>query len=337
LRMALPLMSKYGIPATPTNYTVWYEYVAGQNLALKQQIDARVEADATIDALLTEELYQAYVAEWDQARLETARKALLTLSEAIGGSVSRADGKMEAYQATLVGAANRLSAVSEGSELKSLVGNLADETANIRESGAQLRTMLEESRREAEALRQELAQARQEATTDPLTGLPNRKAFATCLEELFELFHTGGRSFSVIIGDIDCFKSVNDTHGHLVGDKVIRFVGSTMRKSAKGRDLVARLGGEEFAVLLPDTDLQGAAALANDIRRSVKEGRLVRTDNRQSIGAVTISLGVASCRPEDGASELLARADEALYRAKGNGRDQVVTETEACKRTGTAG
>jgi diguanylate cyclase len=337
LRMALPLMSEYGVPATPTNYAVWYEYVAGQNASLKQHIDERIAANQTVDAELTAELHKAHVAEWDEARLETARKALLTLSETLGGSMSKADGQMEAYQASLVVTSSRLAGVSDAGDLRTLVGNLAEETATIRESGAQLREMLEESRREAEALRQELAQAREEATTDPLTGLPNRKAFDATLEDLFQQFHDDGQAFSLIIGDIDHFKSVNDTHGHLVGDKVIRYVGSTMRKCAKGRDLVARLGGEEYAVLLPDTELSGAIALAEDIRRNVEAGRLVRTDNRQCVGVVTISMGVSCCRADDGATELIARADEALYRAKGSSRNQVVAEQDDCQATGTTG
>jgi diguanylate cyclase len=336
LRLALPLMSKYKIPVTPANYAVWFEYVAGTNSALKADIDNRIERQETLDAELTGQLYKVYVAKWDDEKIEDARRTLLSLAESIRGSVGLADGDMQRYQASLAGASQRLDRSECTIDLRQLVSELSQETETIRESGAQLRAMLEESRRESEALRQQLAQVRQEATTDPLTGLPNRKVFESALDDLVSDFEANGYSFCLIIVDIDRFKLVNDTHGHLVGDKVIRYVADTIRSCAKGKDLVVRMGGEEFALLLPETALRGAIALSEDIRRNVEAGRLVRSDNREDIGTVTVSLGAAAFRNGESAHSLIARADEALYRAKSSGRNQVIAEADVLESTSSA-
>ena len=116
---------------------------------------------------------------------------------------------------------------------------------------------------------------------------------------------------------------VNDTYGHVLGDKVIRAVAHVLRSSIKGRDVAARLGGEEFAVLLPQTSLLGAAALAEQIRRTVEQGRICRPDGDESIGQVTLSVGVAAAKPGDTLEALLERADAAMYTAKRAGRNRV--------------
>ena len=134
--------------------------------------------------------------------------------------------------------------------------------------------------------------------------------------------------FALVLLDIDHFKKVNDNYGHLLGDKVIRFVGSIMKNCVKGKDMVSRYGGEEFAILLPDTGHEGALVVAENIRASIEAGKLVRSDTRKPIGTITASLGVAQYQAGESNEEFIARADEALYYAKGNGRNQVTGEAD---------
>jgi diguanylate cyclase len=123
--------------------------------------------------------------------------------------------------------------------------------------------------------------------------------------------------------DIDFFKKVNDTYGHVFGDKVIRVVAQTLKDNVKGKDLAARYGGEEFVILLQDTPANGARILAERIRTAVENGRIRRAGNDESIAKITISLGVASYRAGESASDFIERADKALYESKIQGRNRV--------------
>jgi two-component system, cell cycle response regulator len=169
------------------------------------------------------------------------------------------------------------------------------------------------------------------ATTDGLTGLLNHRTFQGRLDEQLLAAQRYGRKLSLILGDIDHFKTVNDTHGHPTGDQVLREVARVLAREARTTDLVARYGGEEFAVVMPETDAAGAMVIAERIRERV--GQMV-TETSQGPLRVTMSIGVVTF-PEDGAhkAELVERADGCLYQAKRNGRNQSVAAT---RRLGAA-
>jgi diguanylate cyclase len=136
-----------------------------------------------------------------------------------------------------------------------------------------------------------------------------------------------GVVFSVLLTDIDHFKKFNDTFGHLTGDQVLRLVALALKNNLKGQDVAARYGGEEFAVLLPKTGLAAAETVANHIRTAVMSKELLRRSTNESLGRVTISLGVATWKAGDTVPSLLERADMCLYSAKHAGRNCVVTES----------
>ena len=130
-------------------------------------------------------------------------------------------------------------------------------------------------------------------------------------------------STCLLLADIDHFKKFNDTHGHLVGDKVLRFVASTMKHCIKGKDTAARFGGEEFAVILPNTDLAGAQSAAEQIRSEISSGTLINKSRGESYGSITISIGIAKLNMNDHPNDLIQRADQSLYLAKSRGRNRV--------------
>jgi len=171
-------------------------------------------------------------------------------------------------------------------------------------------------------------QVEQQAITDPLTGLANRRQFFDTLEREFERAQRFGTPLSLIMLDIDDFKQMNDVRGHLAGDAVLHGTAGTIEGLIREIDLAARYGGEEFGVLLPQTNLEGAALLAERLREAVAQ-RVVNFGEDQ-INGVTASFGVAS-GPRSGADhlDLVARADAALYRAKRAGKNRVEVDPPA--------
>ena len=193
---------------------------------------------------------------------------------------------------------------------------LLQHTRTMQGSISSLKGRLDESRREIEQLRQEVSKAREDALADGLTGLTNRKGFDMALTACLSASQAEEQGPSLLITDIDFFKRVNDTYGHLFGDKVIRAVAQIFKDNVKGKDTAARYGGEEFVILLPDTPLEGARHLAEKIRATVEKCRIKRAGSNEIVANITVSLGVASFRDGESASEFVARADSALYASK---------------------
>lgn len=164
--------------------------------------------------------------------------------------------------------------------------------------------------------------ARELAHTDELTGLANRRAFLEHGKATFDQARRYKRSLSLVMFDIDHFKRINDTHGHAAGDEVLRAVAAAVRRIARSADSAGRLGGEEFALLLPETFRDAAAQLAERLRREMAD---LAIEMPGETLRVTCSFGVAEQGPDAPSLDaLLDRADQALYRAKAEGRNRVV-------------
>jgi diguanylate cyclase len=191
-----------------------------------------------------------------------------------------------------------------------------------------LEARLNASKQEINQLQENLEVVRTESLTDPLTSLANRKFFDQALSKAIADAFAKQEPLSLLMTDIDHFKTFNDTFGHLTGDQVLRLVALSVKQNVKGQDLAARYGGEEFAVILPDTVLRSGVTVADHIRRAVMTKELMKRSTGEHLGRVTISIGVASLRPDDSAASLLGRADQCLYAAKRSGRNQVVCETD---------
>jgi diguanylate cyclase (GGDEF)-like protein len=164
-----------------------------------------------------------------------------------------------------------------------------------------------------------------DATVDALTGLYNRRWWEDRFARLVARAHRGDGNMALLVVDVDRFKLYNDNYGHISGDTVLRLVARTMAGNLRPTDIAARYGGEEFVVALPATDLPGALVAAERVRQAVAVA-IVEDVTGVRLPSVTISLGVATLRPNDDAPSLFGRADAALYRAKKAGRNRAEVE-----------
>ncbi|MBV9913586.1 MAG: GGDEF domain-containing protein [Sinobacteraceae bacterium] len=212
------------------------------------------------------------------------------------------------------------------------MSELLTETARVQAATHAVTQKLEGKAQEVGLLSEQLQRAQSEALADPLTGLKNRRAFDRALADMLAAPESGVAALLLI--DIDHFKQVNDTHGHLVGDKVLRGIGATLASHIKGRDLAARLGGDEFAVLLRQTTHAGAISLAEQIRTSVANGKLHKADGSTLSGQVTVCVSIAIARVGDSVESLMGRADAGLYEAKQAGRNAVHRATSSERARG---
>jgi diguanylate cyclase len=242
--------------------------------------------------------------------------------------INDAVGTSAGYDDSLSAATQKLAAAEDRDQVKAIVESLVKSNHEMRDTNKALQSRLALSKTEISNLQQSLEAIRAESLTDPLTGLGNRKYFDRSIDTAVQNALAHGEPLSLLMFDIDHFKSFNDSYGQLTGDQVLRLVGMSLKQTIKGQDITARYGGEEFAVVLPNTALRQALTVADHIRRAVMAKELKKKSTGEILGRVTISVGVSMLKPDDDTHSLLERADACLYAAKRAGRNRVICETD---------
>jgi len=240
--------------------------------------------------------------------------------------IEAAIGANAQYHTELEDSTRKLALPIDRDTLRVIVESLVFSTKEVERENSTLSESLGLSRKQIADLQEDLVSIRAESLSDPLTMLSNRKHFDQSLERILAKSRQSGDVFALILADVDHFKSFNDTHGHQVGDHVLRLIAGEMKQAVKGHYIVARYGGEEFAIILPATGLVAATAVAERIRTMTMSKELRRRKSGESLGRVTVSLGVAECRSSESAQDLVERADNCLYAAKRRGRNCVVSQ-----------
>jgi diguanylate cyclase len=320
---ACQAMATHGVMPTPHNYTVWFTYAAGTMPALGQAIDALLAKQTAFTDTINAGLYKRYFgsAEDHVDVLETGGR-LQAVIDQVSRYLDDHTGEIDNFGHTLDDISTAIGRSQPQEKVRALVADLVKETQSMAKRNHNLESRLGRIATEVTELRGNLL-------TDALTGIPNRKFFDARLQEAAREALHENEPLSLVLSDIDHFKHFNDSFGHQIGDQVLRLVARTLSDSVKGRDTPARFGGEEFAIILPRTTLQQAAIVADQIRNSVMRRRFVGKDTRDDYGGVTLSFGVAQYRANEELSELVGRADAALYHAKREGRNRVSTELNA--------
>ena len=327
LRHAVPKMSELNIPVTPVNYAVWYEYYLGINLDLKRAIDGLISNGITFCTEVNDGLHKNFIQEKSPEVIENVQIETQIIINALLSKVSRLTQGTASFSDTLSDFSQELKQKPDVEVLNTLVNRLVDNIEGVISSNKQIQGSLNIMRDEVSSLKSEMENLNLVAMTDQLTSLNNRRSFEDEVMKHMQAYTQAQSPSCLLLIDIDHFKLFNDTHGHLVGDKVLAYVALALKQAVKGTDFVARYGGEEFVILLPNTQLTDALIVAEQLRKVISERKLtIGKDKKLSLGSITVSLGVSTLNISDDRESYFVRADEALYRAKSSGRNCVCSE-----------
>ncbi|MGI9508335.1 MAG: GGDEF domain-containing protein [Geminicoccaceae bacterium] len=318
-------LDELGVSPTPENYAIWYYDLIHANPDLSKSLRLIEAQGKSFDPEVCSQIYQRFFGSLQQTKLidETCDRMEKTMHRMLSQMGSVAADTSE-YGDTLAGFQEQLTGRDSVNEVRSMIEEVLNETRSMQDRTKKLEQALDESTKELASISDHLVTARQQALTDGLTGIANRRCFDERLEELIADASKEKTPLCLLIGDIDHFKAFNDTHGHRVGDQVLKQVAMTLTQCIKGRDVAARYGGEEFAVILPQTDLKGAEQVAEQIRQSISKKKIRMKASGQTLGAITMSIGASQYVPSESHTSLIERTDQGLYRAKHEGRNRTV-------------
>jgi diguanylate cyclase len=249
---------------------------------------------------------------------ESALKTLLSLLE----STSKLTSDVGSHNTELAAVGRQIEELTLSGELEDVQQALLRTVGAVLEANHRLEEDLHYTTYRVEEQAQEIDRSRAEARTDALSGVANRKAFDEKLQFLTTNWKRTGEPFALVLADVDHFKWINDTHGHPAGDLVVQHVGNFLKSTLRSGDFVARYGGDEFALLFPQTELEIAAKVSERIRASITKNNFDVGGNGER-AAITFSMGVAASTDASSAAEILKHADEAVYQSKRSGRNCV--------------
>ena len=304
---------------TPQNLGIAHGAVSGLNPRLKRKIAVHKAAGNAITQEWIDRATAAEATEDDKA-VETLIRQLEETINAFKQSTSTARTATKEYGDALEQHVGQLNAVPETG---AMITELAEYARAMLKRSRKAEAELKQREHEAATLRHNLDRARRDAEVDFLTGLPNRRAFEAKLERHYNEAKAAGEPLCVAFCDIDHFKSVNDTHGHEAGDRVICVVAQTLSEISGDKCHIARHGGEEFVLLFRGSHPRAALELLDGARESLAARRLINRRTKMPFGQVTFSGGVADVFAYPSPGEALAAADNALYQAKEGGRNRI--------------
>ena len=316
-------------PASPRNFEVWYHYATGYNPPLNESINRILEQKNTLSEADIEQIYNTYIEPSGVSeQIDTVGSRVLDEIKQVLDMIDAAAGSATSYSESLADASQKLAGTADRETLRAVIERLVDGAKDMETNNKKLEARLSASRQEIEQLQLNLETVRNESLTDPLTSLSNRKFFDTAFAKAVAEAKHVDQPLSLLMLDVDYFKSFNDKFGHVTGDQVLRLVAMSVKQSVRRHDIAARYGGEEFMIALPNTALARAITIADQIRRAVMTKELMKRSSGERLGRVTISIGVAVLRPDDIAQMLIERADSCLYAAKRGGRNRVICESD---------
>ena len=319
----VPLMRSNGIPLTPENYSLWYAYCSGDIQALNDAIEQNLRKGIEFTKQFNQQLYEEFIEPQGSEELYGFQNATKELIEKLLSELIQVGDGSKEYVSSMEDCEKRLLDNPDVAQLSEIVGQVIDKTKSINETNIGLVDSLKSMEDEIGELKSGVVALKQQANTDQLTKIANRRGFEESFSASLEKYQASGQAFSLLLIDIDRFKVFNDTHGHALGDKILTYVAGTLASGITELDTVARFGGEEFVVLINGADAAKGFEVAEKLRISVSQKKLKSNQAKQRLGNITVSIGVATMSGSDDMGSLLENADKAMYKAKESGRNQV--------------
>jgi len=322
-------LSAHGLDPSPAHYDFAHRLLIERDSMLVHAVERAMARDGRLTgetvALLVTQDAEGVPPALIEGLLDEARENLSRLGEIVG----QTRGDAQAYGEALE---QRAGLLADAGASHQLLAQFVEVTrtliAKTREADTRMAAMAEQ----IDQLRENLEEASRAADTDPLTGLANRRAIERRLLRAIADAHEDRSPLTLAYCDIDHFKSINDTHGHEIGDRILKFVAELMARESDDDTLVGRHGGEEFVMLFEHIPFDQARAKVNELRRDLGGRRLAIRETGEKIGDVTFSAGMAALEEGQDMAAFLRAADEALYLAKEQGRDRVVSARGAGSR-----
>jgi len=325
LEETLLQIKQLNVSPNPIHYTLLFESINEIDPYFSSEIQKAV-SNNTYNNDVAETLYIELISQYIQSQIPTTEvQSLITeLLTEINNWISNTQSKqtlindeieLVTQEALPPTAARRLQ-----ENILPAIQAVFDDTDHLHDQAIQ-------SSLEIKKLKDELERAQLMAKTDELTNIPNRRGFNQAIAQIISEAKQLNQPFSLIILDIDFFKSINDEFGHLIGDSVLRYLAKQLNCETKGKDTIARIGGEEFVIILPNTGLEDAVYVANNLRLKIEKNQLKVKSHNKNL-TLTISAGVAKYIIDETAEDIVERADQALYLAKNSGRNRVCHENE---------
>lgn len=325
LKMAVPLMLKHRIPTTPVNYALWYTYVGEKNIELNQQLDAVIAQYQTCPPVSSELLYRQYVADPVELDVREMRQSLDAMVTDLSQSLRDTNLDATQFQSRIASNFDKLNGIENAAlsveQVLTLVRNLVKESDKIRSSTEFFTGQLSKAQTEIDALKKKLEQTEKDVLFDALTGCLNRRAFDS---DFAGMLAQAPQGTCLILADIDHFKTFNDNYGHQLGDQVLRTVAKRLQEACRDGIKLYRFGGEEFAILVPQSQLRVARQLAEAMRRGIEKLSLKDRRKEQRVDNISASFGVAQWSEKQTGMQLIEATDKLLYDAKRLGRNRVM-------------
>ncbi len=325
----IKIFKEQNINPSPLNYYVWYQYIKGNIPALRQEMDAILNDPFGYNDRIGKRLYDTYLLEAQDNHASEFDRAFRRLIEAMVKKMNAWSDKLERHTQKLDECSTQLSNPDLNSaEVQRITNTVITAASSIKEGSLNIQNEMLRNAEAVKELRKQLLEAQAEALTDELTQVGNRKAFNNTIEELILEAEEAPQTLCMILCDIDHFKQFNDTYGHLVGDSVLRYFANLMQKDKQENETICRYGGEEFAILLPNSSLDKAVERSNAIREAIQSAHLKRKNTSEPLKTITASFGVACYQGAETSQDFINRADQALYQAKKSGRNCVIDERQ---------
>lgn len=323
---ALKLAKLYQVPPNPVVFEVFYHYLENPDGLAARSIESLLNKCSVVTFADLKDIHDEYIVKeikaFDEshkasAEVEMEMDKMLHLIQDYVRSNEAAAGKLGKSAQEMRSADPR--------RVVEIVEYLIQENVKMQAETRSLAGNLESSRSQIQKIRTELVETREKTNRDPLTGVGNRRQFDMKLAVEISKARSLERPLSLVLADLDHFKQVNDTFGHLIGDEVLKFFAAMLVKNLKGSDVVTRFGGEEFALILPNTSADDASRVIDKIRAKFETSKLFVTKNKAPIGHLTASFGISEYAEGEVVENLIERADRNLYLAKELGRNRVET------------